>query len=289
VSQDTLPLAKKSIKKTAISCIPDSARLRAGEVNPTPLASQDTTTTKSRRRVTRSTSLKAITYSLTAEVSQNDIVQCRDSFFSQLSSLEVDVRVCGKQETHSFTAEEATDITNLLFTDLVGWPAMKRVQTLLTEYNERPDNCAGLQGIARAEQLANEASTPQPFKDLFGSLSRANRYALNGTVVSKGPVHVNTIKSIIESVKTHQFYTKIMAAAAQNDPDLERYLIAQGYKDKKAGSTWKSVARLFIRETMGYSNSALDLQCQQAEIVSFMVELFGNGIIPIFPVQAVWR
>lgn len=230
--------------------------------------------------------LNEITYGLDSQFGQNEIENSRNKFYLQLRKLHVEAE-CGNRRENlvEFKEEECVDITNLLFTELVGEQTLLRVSSLIEGYNSSKEHI-GPQQIVRAEMLAKHHETPPLLKKYFGSIARA-ALSINGCKNANFR-HFNNVWGLIENVHTHKVYKTLIQAAEAKEDWLITHLKKNGFNTGK-GVSWKTVTIRYLCQALEIPSKKLDLNAQQCESISCAIKLFGNGIIIILPVTAVSR
>ena len=290
---------RKSSSRTAESRL-NSTKGEIAPLNP----EEDTAHKKTKAnpsKPARPVMLASIEYDLTPEISKSAMSNVRDEFLKQLLEKEIQVRVKGSLQPCTFDQNEATEITNLLFADLVGWNALKRLKKLMRGYSRNTGESVSFATIARADHLASREETPPLFRRYFASVSRAASLARQAEMSNEDTTYFNNIQRLIENVRIHKAYTSIMDALKSDNVaerveeatqahvhmrgDIMAYLKAEGYSQSQ-GVDARSCVRKFMAKQTNLSSPEFKKMNLQAETVAHIVELFGPGVITIFPTDA---
>jgi len=208
------------------------------------------------------------------DANYDEITRLRDTFFQNLQNLNVELKSStGKA---SFSRDEAIEVTNFFFAEVMGPAALKRLKTVLREYQSHPQDGIGIIAAAKARALSEDAELNMDFRKFFESMHTTQRLSAHPKSSIAG-LHV-----LLEDLRLHSRFQELMTKASNKDVELIAILTKKGYVTKR-GVTWKSCAIQYICDSLKISVAALDTTCQAVQGVSQIVELFGMGILVILP------
>jgi hypothetical protein len=224
-----------------------------------------------------SVELFPVRFALSAITGINEVIISRDAFFQELSTLRVQVRTDNKLSTSSFTTAEATAITNFFFIEVMGASSRQRLTLLLNYYSCHNDDSIDIGASARADQLAEDPEIIPLLRDFYVSFSRAHRQKLNSN--TNYAYFVQTIASL----KLYHEWTRLRELAAAKDPALLAILRASGLRASR-GVDYRSLINQFLTTKLRLESTVhLQNLCQSAQVIAYLVQQFGNGVLVFLP------
>lgn len=205
----------------------------------------------------------------------NKITCLRDTFFQKLQNLNVELRSSAGKS--SFSRDEAVQITNFFFAEVMGPVARKRLESIIREYQGHPQGSIGIRTASKAEVLSRDMGLNPDLRKFFESMHRSQRLSAHPNCTITG------LHALLEDLRLHNRFQDLIDKASNKDAELIAILTEKGYKTKR-GVTWKSCVVQYICDSLDISVSSLDTTCQALQGVSHIVELFGIGIITVLPV-----
>jgi len=113
----------------------------------------------------------------------NNITAARDKFFAVVYGLIVKIKKNNKNIIKEITEEEAVNITNFFFSQIMGRPALSRLSSLMQLYNKHSDGKPDKGVSKRADEAAKNTkyTTLKYFFVTIGAITRASR--LNNSII----------------------------------------------------------------------------------------------------------
>ncbi len=226
--------------------------------------------------------LGALTLAIDSDVDTGRLQTVRDSFFRKLLGMRAPVMIDNKEQMAGFDEEEAVDITNFFFVEMMGPNAIHRLRSLIRSYStDHPDGLD--QGAAaRARTLSLMDENPLSIRRFYIAFSRAQSTRTSPNSGLGRMYQVRLSMALLDQ------YNSLRRMAAQKDPALLNFLRGRGYQTER-GVGWQSCTVRCLAESLEVSPTILQNICQSAQGVAALAEHFGNGILAILPVGAMNR
>ncbi len=220
--------------------------------------------------------LDNLTLGLSTEVDLGALATIREDFFHELCNLKVRISKDNKMVTEQFAIEEALEITNFFFTEMMGGQAINRLSTLIQYYSGIDDMGLDRGAAARAAVLAQNSTTPLSLRVFFGSFSKMTETYSNDSSA------LYYIRQCIASFDLLDRFNKIKTIAHQRDRTLVTFLTDNGYTTKR-GVSMQSCIINYLADSLDISVTNLKNSCQMALGVTGLIEEFGLGVITLLP------
>jgi hypothetical protein len=227
--------------------------------------------------------LGEISIAYTKKVDTASLAATQRSFFKKLCNKTVVVRVNNKEEHHGFSPEEAADITDFFFVKMMGPSSLHRLNSLITYYNAEHTGEMDELPVARAKAEAQNMENTEIIRSFFTTFVQTQQFKARNN-----KNELASIRQIIAYRELLLIYKHLTKLADQKNPELLQNLMARGYGTKQ-GVTWQACVTKFLSEQVGITRVVLTNTCMAAAGVNALADLFGTGIIPILPLQAMQR
>jgi hypothetical protein len=220
--------------------------------------------------------LSRLTLAMTPDVGTGDLARMQQAFFRSLVRVKVKVSINNKKETVGFDNQEAVDITNFFFGEMMGASALGRLSSLIRFYSSDYSDGIDKGAAARAALLADNAETPISILRFFGAFSKAQQSRNSTSTHFAQMQQTNFALDLL-----HQFNT-LRQMAHDRDSGLLKFLQRHGFITKR-GVTWPSCIINYLATSLDISAVILQNTSQAAQGVAGLVEQFGPGIVTILP------
>jgi len=246
----------------------------------------DSNTKKATTKVSQAkeNKLLPITLDISNDWNVDSITAARDNFFAAVHGLTVKMKKNNKKIIKKITEEEAIDITNFFFNQVMGKPAYNRLSSLVRSYNEHDDGEPDKGLSERADEAAKNTkhATLKHFFTTMGAVTRASRP--NNSIIQQ-IYHLHMLKDLAEA------YMKLIVEVSTEKPtamgkEKKKRLLeefeSQGY-GTDIGQGWKTAVNKYICDKLGYTQTILSNKVQSGKVVQTLVDEFGTGIVPVIP------
>jgi hypothetical protein len=258
-----------------------------GDDAPAKQEARGSNTKKATTKVSRAKEKKLLPIML--DISDNwnvdNITAARDKFFAAVHCLTVKIKKNNKNIIKEITEEEAVDITNFFFGQIMGRPALSRLSSLVQSYNKHSDGEPDKGVSERADEAAKNTkhATLKHFFATMGAVTRASRP--NNSIIQQ-IYHLHTLKDLAEAYMkliAEVSTKKLTAMGKEKKKRLLEELESQGYSTD-IGQGWKTAVNKYICDKLGYTQTILTNKVQSGKVVQALVDEFGTGIIPVIPI-----
>ncbi len=226
--------------------------------------------------------LESLTLAMTSEAGTEQLEKVRNAFFQELVKMRVKVTADNRTKVVGFAQDEAAEITNFFFVEMMGPKALGRLGSLVRLYTAELDDGMDRGAAARAQTLAEMADNPLSIRRFFNAFSKAQSTRTSST---SGLAHMHQITL---SINLLEQYGGLRRMAAGKDPALLAFLKGRNYSTRR-GRGWQSCIVQFLAESLEISPTTLQNTCQSALGVAALTDQFGNGIIPVLPLGVMNR
>jgi len=213
---------------------------------------------------------------MTSDVNAAALSEMMKRFFQELRRLSMEVRTNNKLETKKFTDDEAVDITNFFFTEMMGPRCLGRISSLIRHYNKHGEYGIDKGAAARAEALAQDPDTPASIRRFFGAFSKVERAKMGASSVFGQLQHAELNLDLL-----HQF-NALKTMVQDSNKQLMDFLKKNGYSTAK-GVSWQSLIITYLADALQIDNIALRNNTQSAQGIAALVDQFGFGILTVLP------
>jgi hypothetical protein len=239
--------------------------------------------TPRKKAKTSSSALTPLVLDLTPAIAHQHLEQVRDTFRSELSLAVATVKKNNRIVQDSFTAQEAADITNFFFDEVMGKPALSRLTALVKFYNTaKLSNITHMSVVARAERLAQERNNSLALTSFYQSFSRV----LRNQVAAKSSY--DYFLRTIDELALYYAYEQLINPQAREDQILGAHL-SQLELTTSHGRGWSSVIRKYLQTQLQVSPAYLSDTCQLGHGSANLVARFGSGVLTLLPPKSSLR
>jgi hypothetical protein len=181
---------------------------------------------------------------------------------------------------NTFRDQEIIDLTNLLFTELLGRPALVRISSLI-KYANGKDPSTGDDNLAaiRARNHAARPGVPDLVKTVF------LEYSIYLDLTTKVNASVRTVQSNSRLIAWHQRYHEMIEAVRNKDRAVMKELARWNIKSRRGVGSATLVLDYFVK-TMDYETTQISNKLQIAQSIYRLVKKHGWGILILLPERA---
>lgn len=281
--------AEDEVEEEVDDNVDDDVREKEAEHGGDALAEQDAGDSNTKKATTKvplakEKKLLPIMLDISDDWNVDNITAARDKFFAAIHGLTVEMKKNNKNIIKEITEEEAVDITNFFFNQIMGKPAYNRLSSLVRSYNEHDDGEPDKGISERADEAAKNTkhATLKYFFTTMGAVTRAGRP--NNSIIQQ-IYHLHVLKDLAEA------YMKLIAEVStkkqtavgkEKRKRLLEELESQGY-GTDVGQGWKTAVNKYICDKLGYTQTILSNKLQSGKVVQALVDEFGTGIVPVIP------
>jgi hypothetical protein len=259
-----------------VSSYPPSQPVLPPSTQP-PSQSLARTTRRKRRSYSESHTLLDIQLALSPTVGPAVLQSARDAFFDRILALDFTLKKDNRDTAGGFTQEEATEITNFFFTEIMGPNACTRLGALVKSYNRHKEEETDIRLSARADTLARDESTYPPIRQFYRTLARARRYEFN----TQTPYA--SFLAVVDNVQLYEQWEQLRGLAKAKDNTLIAFLSSNGYYTKP-GVDYRSLVNQYLTKSLDLSSTTILINiCQAAQGISELSYKFSKGVVVLLP------
>jgi len=199
-------------------------------------------------------------------------VELRTQFYRRIQQIDFIGTKSNKPFRFQFHGPEVVELTNFLFSDLIGRKARARITALLQSYTKPTSDPQ-----EQAETAEKSRDTPDEFRNLFGTLSRALPSASKNR-----DSHMTYIHQMYNTLAFLEDYNTRRMQAINKDESFIAILDRYGLK---AQAGWSVLVRFlkYFNQQIGWTKTEHRNFIQGAQALSTLTDEFGHGILVLLP------
>jgi hypothetical protein len=227
---------------------------------------------KQRKELVLSGSLLGIT----DDVSSLTMKERRDEFHKYLSRVEIRQVINKTTVVEGFTAEQAVELTNFFFDQIMGPNGLSHVASLISYYATHPPGEPD-QGLAgRASELAAGDDKPLAVRHFFGTVSRQQALAQSNSTLFK------MLQQNVVNLQVLGVLNDLKERANKKDPELCDYL-RRMKEEPGRGKGWTSCLINHLTSTLGITPNAFSSLTAAAQGAQCLVSELCEGVLCLLP------
>jgi hypothetical protein len=213
---------------------------------------------------------------ITDDVSPSTMKERRDEFHRYLGRVEVKQVINKTTVVEGFTPEQAVELTNFFFDQVMGPSGLSHVAGLISYYTTHqpgePD-----QGLAgRASELAAGDDKPLAVRQFFGTVSRQQALAQSNSTLFK------MLQQNVVNLQVLGLLNDLKERVNKKDTELCNYLRRMKEKPGR-GKGWTSCLINHLTSTLGISNNAFSSLTAVAQGAQCLVSELCEGVLCLLP------
>ena len=221
--------------------------------------------------------LKAILYWFTKEVTVIGIADVRKEFLANFETPRLSFGKENASPTRTFHPLQATQITDYIFTTVLGSDLPRRISALAAYYNSR--SMRGMDSLAscRAMDLARDDQIPMALRTFYVKFARVQQQTLD----QENPY--STLMKYRGKAALYDQWKQLYSKAASRDQELIRFLKAFGPTQDLRGGYRNNLKKYLCATLNIESPEKLQETMKAAEVIRVLVHRFGYGILVLLP------
>jgi hypothetical protein len=215
---------------------------------------------------------------MSAEIGLNVLSHKRRALQQDLNQLHVEVKIDNQRRMASFSSDEARELTNFFFDEVMGSQGLLQVSNIIKFYFSPPSDGVDNSTAARAEKMSNDKDCLPQIRDFFGAFSKAVRCE-NSRTSCFGRWQI-----MLRKLELFGRFTKLRQMAKDKHPDLLNFLTAKGNEYQTGqGRGWVSCSNRYLADSLGMTDNKLQCTCLDMQGIAELVKHFGPGITLVIP------
>lgn len=160
--------------------------------------------------------------------SKGGLERARDAFERDFLALRMTVIKDKKLEVDQrFTVEQAREMTQLCFGEVIGHQGLNRLVSLINVYNSHERGELDMGAGARAQRLSADLSIPETVRRFFGAFDNAEAKRVNTST------NLHQLMTMRTNLSLNQKWQNFKAEAEGGNLTIRRFLTEQGFATRQ--------------------------------------------------------
>jgi hypothetical protein len=222
---------------------------------------------------------KAIDLGLTVAIDVGSVLQWRNRFRDRIMRARYIMMKNRVMQETSFDDDQIVQVTNILFTEMLGKPVLTRITSIIQHANgadeEGKDNLLG----ERAHNHATRGDVPQLCKIVFQEFESYCK------LTAKRNVAVTAVLAATRQIQWYNSYNHLIEAVEKKDKEILKELARWDIKPRR-GANHSTLVRDYFKKTLDMNKTSVGNEVSRACALSELVDEHGYGVLVLLPPSA---